>query len=35
MKEGKELIEEISVLKENNQNSISQNKTLLARLEKL
>ena len=35
MKEGKELKEEIMALKENNQNIISQNKALLARLEKL
>ena len=35
MKEGKELKEEIIALKENNQNIISQNKALLARLEKL
>ena len=35
MKEGKELKEEINTLKENNQNIISQNKALLARLEKL
>ncbi len=35
MKEGKQLKEEISALKENNQNIISQNKALLARLEKL
>ena len=35
MKEGKELKEEIITLKENNQNIISQNKALLARLEKL
>jgi len=35
MKEGKELKEEIIVLKENNQNIISQNKALLARLERL
>ena len=35
MKEGKELKEEIIALKENNQNIISQNKALLARLERL
>ena len=35
IKEGKELKEEIIALKENNQNIISQNKALLARLEKL
>ena len=35
MKEGKELKKEIIALKENNQNIISQNKALLARLEKL
>ena len=35
MKEGKELKEEIIALKENNQNIISQNKFLLARLERL
>ncbi len=35
MREGKELKEEIIALKENNQNIISQNKALLARLEKL
>ena len=35
MKEGKQLKEEISALKENNQKIISQNKSLLARLEKL
>ena len=35
MKEGKELKEEIITLKENNQNIISQNKALLARLERL
>ncbi len=35
IKEGKELREEISTLKKNNQNIISQNKVLIARLEKL
>ena len=35
MREGKELKKEIIALKENNQNIISQNKALLARLEKL
>ena len=35
MKEKKELKQEISILKENNQNILAQNQALLARLERL